>query len=957
MNDDDDDDPFRHLVAGVDQPSLKKDDENDGNSSDAGADNIVLVEDASTDEEDEGKDDHENVATADEVKRYFPVQELFPISVSIAADNDDDRDDEGAVSTSSHFNPTNSTIDIAEPHADVQNLPTFDECNDIPTIEGRDHATAAGCDTIDLNAGGSATQQQEIVPDAPAAAPPVAPTEARPDGGDDIGGQEPKADEVLLPFLDDEAVVSNHHHQSCPPQISPLQQEQPPQQHEQVQENLLDIPLSSYDLSHPYHDLQPPVESLVESVADTNVGDTITTTTITTAESTNANENLEEDSWESHIPSVYNKNIESGSAHGSNEAGQTRRDLEVNYALNTERTNENNHTLDDEHNYLNGSKASRKKKGEKSHGRVKQTSIDDFDEEQAVAVLPGMVAYTQLNEQDDDDGRIHNKKSQLKIPNKRRRQRRCITVLCILVLILMGTIAGLLYYLIASPSAKFTIGNNSNGNVELGEGTEEGGNLSDNAVNGNDLQHNVGEGVHDGLLPSKAPTSDSSQDLNTPLVASSDGVAGNANINGTMVESNHYHFQHDTSSNNTANAGNPLSTSTITGESQNDISYNATASIGNSSSTESTTDGSSTLSNNATESPLLSNSSDLSHANIIGEDVLHFESTSSTGTELSLTTTHGQGLVSDLSKSYGIVFDIESLVASITITGMDLYLDTSFSSRYEVWVRDGTEFVEIAHGTINGTGVCHDVHLDNCDFAPIPSDEFDSTTITVGRRKSFWVTLRDDDLVSHNFVAHDQDNGQVLEDADAVYATNTEMKVYYGTSILTYPIHLADPETDYRSSRGFIGKIRYKVLGASGNLTEHSGIVEHTQMPVIQTSEIPSTQPSISPTNVTPQDLIVSCHYVTEESCREAASSLGLHLGGAGFPFAGPYSRAGCHFYPCSNCLYGGIAYFGTMGTALDFQSTHSVHSEKRLDCNTNQYSLEDESPFWCLFPTKKCAG
>lgn len=221
-------------------------------------------------------------------------------------------------------------------------------------------------------------------------------------------------------------------------------------------------------------------------------------------------------------------------------------------------------------------------------------------------------------------------------------------------------------------------------------------------------------------------------------------------------------------------------------------------------------------------------------------------------------------------------------------------------------------------------------------------------------------------MVSHNrFVGHDHDNGQVLE--DVVYATNQEMNVYYGTSILTYPIHLADPETEYRSPRGFIGKIRYKVVGASGNnLPEPSDFDEHTtEMSVIPRSEIPSTQPSaspsnsnatISPTHVTPQDLIMSCHYVTEESCREAASSLGLHLGGAGFPFAGPYSRAGCHFYPCSNCLYGGIAYFGTTGTALDFQSTHSVHSEKRLDCNTNLYSLQDESPFWCIFPTTKCA-
>lgn len=231
---DDDDDPFGHLVVDVEQPSfsLEKDgdDEHDGNSSDADADNVVIVEDASTDEEEGGKDEHDNLVMNDEVKRSFDVQELFPTSVpiAIAADNDD----EGSVSTSSHFNPTDPGDDVVQPHADVQNLTSID-------------SPASECDAIDFNAG-SATQQA----DDPVAAPIVAPTESMMSSpidkgdADNIDDQDQEADEMLLTF-DDEAVVSEH--QSYPLQINPLQQEQSPQQHELVQENLLDIPLSSYD--------------------------------------------------------------------------------------------------------------------------------------------------------------------------------------------------------------------------------------------------------------------------------------------------------------------------------------------------------------------------------------------------------------------------------------------------------------------------------------------------------------------------------------------------------------------------------------------------------------------------------------------------------------------------------------------------------------------------------------
>ncbi len=945
----DNDDPFRSLMAwDADQPQLKKDHENDDKSSDAN-NNMVIVEDASTDDGEE-IDDDDTFCINDELKRSYVVEELFPTAVPVDV-GDKVEDDAKALSTSNHFNPDST---IAED--DTKLVPNSNANIDGPTIEHGENVfnvaaaenDAKAASNIDFDVDGSTIEQQEFVVDAPAG-PAVTPTETKAlddniDNNIDNGDE--KGDDLLLSFFgDDEAVVSNH--QTSHLQINQWQQEQSPQQHQQdilVQDSVLDTPLSTGDCSYPYHGFQAPV---VESVVDTNIRGvdgntdhlrnatdvTITTATITTAESTTANQNMAEDSWATQIPSAYAVSIEGHrSAHGSKELGATRH-LEVNYAMDTKLTSAstaNNNPLDDKRNYLDGHKISGKKKKIKKrdqrYGHVKHSNVNDFDDEEQ-AIHPGMVAYTQLDNQEDDNGRIHSKKSRTKTPNK---QRRCIAMLCIVVVVLLAAIVGLLYYLIAFPSHKVTAENNDNGKVDLDNDSGEGGNL-----NSSDIQNNIEGEVNGGHLPSKAPTSN--HDFN---------VGGTGSANGTLVDNNEHDLQHDNSNDN--------GDQTL-------------------SSTEVTPDDSSIVSNNATDSLLLLNSSSLSTTNASGEDVTHFGNTSFTGTELSFTTLHGEALVSGISKSYGIVFDVESLVDSLTITGMDLYLDTSFASRYEVWSahgswRDGAEFVEIAHGTVEGTGVCHDVHLDNCAFAPIPRDEFNSVRITGGQKASFWVTLRDDDLVSHN---DQEQNGLDCEDEDALYASNEEMNVFYGTSILTYPIQLADPETDYRCGRGFIGKIRYNV-GSSDNLTEPADFDEPTKVPVVLASELPSAQPSnprvdaseiasmqpsISPTNATSPDPVDSCHFMTEEACREAASSLGLHIGGAGFPFVGPYTRPGCHFYPCSNCLFGGIAYFGSKGTVSDFQSTHSVNSEKRLDCNTNLFSISDHTPFWCLFPTTKCAG
>ena len=227
-----------------------------------------------------------------------------------------------------------------------------------------------------------------------------------------------------------------------------------------------------------------------------------------------------------------------------------------------------------------------------------------------------------------------------------------------------------------------------------------------------------------------------------------------------------------------------------------------------------------------------------------------FQSTAnSSDSTMSLVISVGNSLVSGISKSHSIMFDIQAHteITSLEIIGMDIYLDTSFAAHYEVWTKKGSwknangkysqnsyDFFEIAHGIIIGTGVCHAARKENCIFATIPKDEFETVTILGGERQSFFVTLTTDDLVSQ-----DQEHSQhKLED---VMCFSSHLDVFYGASVLAYPLELADPETDFRYGRGFIGKIWYQVTTVTDGLNDLVPIDE-----VFTATQVPTLQPSVS---------------------------------------------------------------------------------------------------------------
>ena len=179
----------------------------------------------------------------------------------------------------------------------------------------------------------------------------------------------------------------------------------------------------------------------------------------------------------------------------------------------------------------------------------------------------------------------------------------------------------------------------------------------------------------------------------------------------------------------------------------------------------------------------------------------------------SLTTSSGSNLIRDISKAYGIIFDVQAKSMPLTITAVELYLDTSFPTRYEVHVKDGSwkssdvlsDFYQISHGNIVGAGVCQ--NQNNCTFARVPSEDFHSLFLSSNSRQSFYVTLTTDDLVYQHIP---QESGGI-DFNDIVQAEDDVLIAYLGASVLVYPLEVADPATDFRQG-GFIGRLIYEVV-------------------------------------------------------------------------------------------------------------------------------------------------
>jgi len=173
------------------------------------------------------------------------------------------------------------------------------------------------------------------------------------------------------------------------------------------------------------------------------------------------------------------------------------------------------------------------------------------------------------------------------------------------------------------------------------------------------------------------------------------------------------------------------------------------------------------------------------------------------------------------SKSYGILFDVETASASsspVTISGMDFYLDSTVPVHYEVWAKRGSwqradgetsagtpqeyksGFVQVAAGTIAGRG--------SSDYTKIPIRDFKDVDLEGGGdRRSFYLTASDDVLVSKTY---DGAGVSRHEMETIVQASNELFQVFYGTAVRAYPLESADPLTDFWDNSGFLGRLWYK---------------------------------------------------------------------------------------------------------------------------------------------------
>ena len=168
------------------------------------------------------------------------------------------------------------------------------------------------------------------------------------------------------------------------------------------------------------------------------------------------------------------------------------------------------------------------------------------------------------------------------------------------------------------------------------------------------------------------------------------------------------------------------------------------------------------------------------------------------------------------------MFDVEihSNVTSSVVAGMDLYLDTTSSTQYEVWAKPGSwqnvdkknpeyfkGFHQVSHGTIEGKGMCTTNSIKSCAFSTIPIQDFQDVTLAKGgaRRAAFYVTLNTDSMLLQNREASSKN-----EMANIIQSSNAEIQVLYGVGVLTYPLQFADPVTDFHKNKGFLGRLWYK---------------------------------------------------------------------------------------------------------------------------------------------------
>lgn len=172
-----------------------------------------------------------------------------------------------------------------------------------------------------------------------------------------------------------------------------------------------------------------------------------------------------------------------------------------------------------------------------------------------------------------------------------------------------------------------------------------------------------------------------------------------------------------------------------------------------------------------------------------------------------MSTAPGVDLFANVSKSYGMIFDITTHrnTSSVLIVGVDLLVHSTDYFDYEVWTMSGSwkeintdetalhsGFEKVANGTLLGVGVCQD-----CGFTSIPIDDFRNVYLTGPNAvQSFMIILSSDSLVFKN----DETSGSSCE----------SFVVDKGAAMLVDSVGDLDTVLDLSDGKCFLGVIHYQ---------------------------------------------------------------------------------------------------------------------------------------------------
>jgi hypothetical protein len=169
-------------------------------------------------------------------------------------------------------------------------------------------------------------------------------------------------------------------------------------------------------------------------------------------------------------------------------------------------------------------------------------------------------------------------------------------------------------------------------------------------------------------------------------------------------------------------------------------------------------------------------------------------------------------------KSYGILYDVVNThdSSSLVIVSMDLYIDTTSATHYEVWTKQGSwqdvvqiedpdyleGFRQVFSGSITGKGPS--------EFTRIAIQDFENVRIGGGQRQTFYVTSRDNNLI----YTINEGGGVSRHDVgrNVVQASSKEFDLYFGAAVRTYPLENADPTTDFWFNAGFLGRVWFETM-------------------------------------------------------------------------------------------------------------------------------------------------